>query len=62
MTSDNSRLPGERPPNPSKLKLRYGDSAAEYADVREATARGLGGRARAEEWERVEEQLRSDDA
>ena len=62
MTNDDSELPGERSPYPSKLKLRYGGSAADYAEVREETARGLGDIERADEWERVEEQLRSDDA
>lgn len=62
MSNDASQLAGERPPNPSKLKLRYGDNAAEYADVREETARGLGDAERAKKWQRVEEQLRSGDA
>lgn len=45
----------------SKLKLRYGELADEYAETREETARALGDDGRADQWERIKESLRPND-
>jgi hypothetical protein len=45
----------------SKLKLRYGDLAEEYAETREEIARELGEDDRADQWEDIKKALGSND-
>ncbi len=61
MTRIGSKPSGKRIPDASQLEQRYGEHAAEYAEVREETARELGESDRADAWDQVERQLSSDD-
>ena len=61
MTRAGHKPSRERTADASVLEQRYGEYAAEYAEVREETARDLGDLERAEQWDRIERELRSGD-